>query len=159
MKHSTTARLRAELVQVAAVAVAAIEDLDGGSASMEDLAEVLANVAEERGRQNARWGAQHHPPSIWLAILAEEVGEVAREVVPLTERGDGWAPRVLVDPLLDAESAARWVLAEVEAVERLRVRHRRPGWLRSRVRAAGADRGAKPDATMPENMPAGGGGS
>lgn len=107
MKHSTTARLRAELVQVAAVAVAAIEDLDGGSASMEDLAEVLANVAEERGRQNARWGAQHHPPGIWLAILAEEVGEVAREAEVLFERKDGWVDWEMVRIVDDLDSAER----------------------------------------------------
>lgn len=155
MKHPTTARLRAELVQVAAVAVAIVEDLDGGSASLEWLAEALANVAEERHRQNERWGSQHHPPGVWLAVLAEEVGEVAREVVPLTERTDGWAPRVLVDPLLDAESAARWILAQVEGVEGRPSLRRRVDWLRSRILAAEAESEAKPDETPAEGAPDG----
>lgn len=41
---------------------------------------VLEDVAEERQNQIARWGKQRHSPFYWLAILTEEVGEVAKEI-------------------------------------------------------------------------------
>ena len=37
--------------------------------------EVISLVLEERQRQNAKWGIQHHHPIEWLNILGEEVGE------------------------------------------------------------------------------------
>lgn len=42
--------------------------------------EALEAVARERERQDARWGRQAHAPAAWVAILVEEVGEVAKEV-------------------------------------------------------------------------------
>ena len=42
---------------------------------------VLNEVAEERERQDAKWGEQNHDPAIWLAILAEEFGEIGKEVL------------------------------------------------------------------------------
>lgn len=36
---------------------------------------VLDLVAEERKRQDKKWGEQNHHPMEWLAILGEEVGE------------------------------------------------------------------------------------
>ena len=36
---------------------------------------VLAEVAQERERQHAKWGEQNHDPAVWLMVLAEEVGE------------------------------------------------------------------------------------
>lgn len=45
---------------------------------MSDLsAIVLTEVGMERLRQDAKWGEQNHQPSVWLAILSEEVGELA----------------------------------------------------------------------------------
>lgn len=44
---------------------------------------VLADVAGERAIQDAKWGEQSHDPAWWLAILTEEVGEVAQEVLGL----------------------------------------------------------------------------
>jgi hypothetical protein len=41
---------------------------------------VLAEVAAERARQDARWGVQNHKPEAWLSILGEEFGEVCRAV-------------------------------------------------------------------------------
>ena len=51
---------------------------------------VLREVADERYRQDAKWGVQNHHPLSWLAILSEEVGEYAMnvcksEVVPQPE--------------------------------------------------------------------------
>ena len=36
----------------------------------------MAEIKEERKRQDKKWGVQDHYPLEWCAILAEEVGEV-----------------------------------------------------------------------------------
>ena len=40
-------------------------------------ASVSGMVMEERKRQDGKWGVQRYPHTKWLAILVEEVGEVA----------------------------------------------------------------------------------
>jgi NTP pyrophosphatase (non-canonical NTP hydrolase) len=45
---------------------------------MELTEEVLAAVKAERERQNAKWGLRRYDNGTWLAILTEEVGEVAQ---------------------------------------------------------------------------------
>ena len=47
----------------------------------------LRGVEEERLRQDQKWGAQDHPSEVWLAILLEELGEVA-ELIELTPAQD-----------------------------------------------------------------------
>lgn len=42
---------------------------------------VLEEVSEERTFQDSKWGLQNHVPYVWLAILTEEVGEVAQEIL------------------------------------------------------------------------------
>lgn len=76
---------RQELIQVAAVTVAMIEDLDNGAADMEGLGDILVEVAEERTRQNLKWGPQHHDVPMWLAILMEEVGEASQAFLHVLE--------------------------------------------------------------------------
>lgn len=50
--------------------------------------DILEQVGEERGRQIAKWGDQsHRSVAEWLLILAEEFGEVSREVNELVFRG------------------------------------------------------------------------
>ena len=44
-------------------------------------ATVLEQVAEERQRQDAKWGQQSHHPAMWFAILTEEVGELATAII------------------------------------------------------------------------------
>ncbi|GAB3278403.1 MazG-like family protein [Larkinella harenae] len=46
--------------------------------------DVLDEVANERKRQEEKWGQQNHAPVYYNAILQEEVGEVAKEVVEYT---------------------------------------------------------------------------
>lgn len=41
---------------------------------------VNAAIAE-RERQDAKWGPQDHPLPVWMAILAEEVGELSECVL------------------------------------------------------------------------------
>jgi NTP pyrophosphatase (non-canonical NTP hydrolase) len=38
-------------------------------------------VSKEIHRQQEKWGIQNHDPMTWLAILTEEVGEVAKAVL------------------------------------------------------------------------------
>lgn len=40
----------------------------------------VSSILRERRNQDAKWGEQNHPPLQWLAILTEEVGELAKEV-------------------------------------------------------------------------------
>lgn len=83
--------LREELVQVAAVAVAIIEDIDYDQANYtrnptqyNALARqgdwVIQGVIHERVRQDQKWGPQSHTANDWLHILMEEVGEAAEEI-------------------------------------------------------------------------------
>lgn len=39
---------------------------------------VLPDVAEERVRQEAKWGQQNHDPFAWMVILGEEFGEACQ---------------------------------------------------------------------------------
>ncbi len=41
----------------------------------------LKDVMLERARQDAKWGEQNHPDLYWLAILVEEVGELAQNII------------------------------------------------------------------------------
>jgi len=41
---------------------------------------IMAEILEERDRQDDKWGEQNHSPSYWFTILMEEVGEAARAV-------------------------------------------------------------------------------
>ena len=41
---------------------------------------VLADVDDERSRQEEKWGVQRHDLGIWLSILGEEYGEVCEAV-------------------------------------------------------------------------------
>ena len=49
----------------------------------------LRDINSERQRQGARWGEQSHTPGEWLAVLTEEVGEVAQEVLRHRFSGTG----------------------------------------------------------------------
>jgi NTP pyrophosphatase (non-canonical NTP hydrolase) len=44
--------------------------------------DVLGLVGLERAHQDAKWGEQNHSSEVWLAILSEEVGEMAKEMLP-----------------------------------------------------------------------------
>lgn len=100
-KQHCERHLRAELIQVAAVAVAAIHDLDHGgtgntvpwcsATNIDD--GVAAEVLLERERQEKKWGNQHHSPELWLSILMEEVGEAAQEVL-----------RMLLEPVRETDA-------------------------------------------------------
>lgn len=76
---------RSELIQVAAVALAALQVEDLGSTKLDyigrkKLDDLLQEVFAERDRQEAKWGEQKHKPAMWAAILAEEFGEAVDEI-------------------------------------------------------------------------------
>lgn len=50
--------------------------IDSASASVQERA--VADVLAERWRQDAKWGQQDHDPFTYLAVLTEEVGELAQ---------------------------------------------------------------------------------
>ena len=81
--------VRDEAVQVAAVALAIVQWIDTGHtpATPMALSVAFASAAEERRRQEDKWGDQQHPIEWWLAILIEEVGELAEAA--LEDRGLG----------------------------------------------------------------------
>lgn len=64
---------------------------------------VLELVAAERDRQRVKWGAQHHCEVEWTAILAEEVGEAAKEALTIH-----FAPSVPSDAF-PHETRERWL--------------------------------------------------
>ena len=65
---------------MAAVAVAALHDLDKGSTA--NRADYLYHeIDEERDSQERKWGPQHHSKEKWFTILGEEVGEVANAIL------------------------------------------------------------------------------
>jgi NTP pyrophosphatase (non-canonical NTP hydrolase) len=43
-------------------------------------ADCLMDLELETARIFKKWGVQNHAPVVWLAILTEEVGEVAKEI-------------------------------------------------------------------------------
>jgi NTP pyrophosphatase (non-canonical NTP hydrolase) len=45
------------------------------------LDQAFSSISQERRRQDEKWGEQNHPDPVWLAILTEEVGEAAQEVL------------------------------------------------------------------------------
>jgi len=70
--------LHDELIQVAAVAAAAVQFL-GGDSTMNG---AIADVVTERISQDRKWGEQRdHTPIEWAMILAEEVGEAYDEAL------------------------------------------------------------------------------
>lgn len=64
-----------------------IKDFAGVPVWVTDRARFYRDVDQERSKQDAKWGVQDHTDPIWQAILTEEVGEAAQEVLT-REYGD-----------------------------------------------------------------------
>lgn len=73
---------------------------------------VVANhINEERRRQDAKWGSQRHlPPAVWLAILTEEVGEVAEQILE-ARAGNARAGELRKELIQVAAVATAWLEA------------------------------------------------
>ena len=73
---------------------------------------VMEMIAEERQRQDAKWGPDRVlTPMLWLTILMEEVGEVARAIL---ERD--WA-NLLIEIVQVAAVAVAWLEMFSESVD------------------------------------------
>lgn len=46
--------------------------------------DICEEILDERHAQDQKWGEQNHVPTDYLAILAEEFGECAKDVVEIT---------------------------------------------------------------------------
>ena len=75
----------------------------------------LDDVLAERKRQDDKWGQQDHEPHVWLAILAEEVGEVAKEIADGLVLGGNWDWKDYRAELVQATAVG---LAALEAYDR-----------------------------------------
>lgn len=75
----------------------------------------LEAVLAERARQDAKWGEQNHLDLTWLAILTEEVGEAAQEILTnqFGKVGNGHG-----DLREEAVHVAAVALAWIEAIDR-----------------------------------------
>ena len=77
---------------------------------------VRNKVLAEQQRQDDKWGVQNHHDLTWMAILTEEVGEVAQAIL-----------KVDVGVLPDSEIEAEIVQVAAVAMTWLEGRARRPG--------------------------------
>ena len=74
---------------------------------------IVEEIFAERVRQDARWGEQNHTPIWWHAILAEEVGEVAKAILELQFAGKSIA--AVRKELVQVAAVA---IAAVESIDR-----------------------------------------
>lgn len=80
---------------------------------------VCQEILAERARQDAKWGPQNHTPVAYFAILAEEHGEVAKEVVEATfARSAPERRERLVKMRVELIQEAAVAVAMVEALDR-----------------------------------------
>lgn len=69
-------------------------------------------VDAERERQDKMWGRQDHNPAIWLAILVEEVGEVAAAIIGMTWEAEKQRPANIEKELIQVVAV---VVATIES--------------------------------------------
>lgn len=71
-------------------------------------------VAMERCAQDRKWGTQNHDPCKWVAILAEEVGELAEQSLQFR----GYSEESRESLRMEAVQCAAVAIALVEWIER-----------------------------------------
>lgn len=67
--------------------------------------QVLGEIVNERGRQDEEWGESNHHDLVWLPILMEEVGEVAKKALKAYDKKTVGFDRELIQV---AAVAAAW---------------------------------------------------
>lgn len=75
------------------------------------MSDPLELIMLERARQDRKWGQQNHDDPTWYMILAEEMGELAKAILPKDYGQDGDAEEELVE-------VAAVALAWLEAIGR-----------------------------------------
>jgi hypothetical protein len=56
-----------------------------------DEKQIMDDVLVERGIQERMWGPQHHDPSVWMVILARELGHVSGSMLKARFQAKGQA--------------------------------------------------------------------
>jgi NTP pyrophosphatase (non-canonical NTP hydrolase) len=82
----------------------------------------IGDVMRERDHQDAKWGEQQHDPVYWVGILAEELGEVAKEaieIVPMSARGIRPRDESLARLRAELVQLAAVAVAAIEYLDRL----------------------------------------
>ena len=79
---------------------------------------VLKEVADERNRQENKWGEQNHSPEIYLMILGEEVGDANKAALEYNFDG-----KSLDDYRKELIQVAAVAVAMVESYDRNKVNH------------------------------------
>lgn len=82
---------------------------------------VINLIRAERERQNKKWGEQNHDDYRWLAILTEEVGELAQAILH-DEFGGSHAGTAKTELVHVAAVAVQWL----ECMERRQLTKRVP---------------------------------
>lgn len=75
------------------------------------------SIDEERDRQDAKWGVQNHTPEWWLAILMEEVGELAQAILE-THFDNGTDLGGTANIRKEAVQCAAVAMAMIECIDR-----------------------------------------
>ena len=73
---------------------------------------IILEVKDERERQNNKWGEQNHDSYTWLAILVEEIGELAQAALHNSFGGE--AKGTLRTELLHTAAVAIQWLEDIE---------------------------------------------
>ena len=87
---------------------------EGGRLTQEsDRERILRRVRAERWQQDHKWGEQNHGDEVWLAILAEELGEAAQAILKVRgeEPGPAWEQRLEEEIVQCAAVAVSWLEA------------------------------------------------
>ena len=83
----------------------------------ERMIQSLIDVMNERVRQDKKWGEQNHDPITWVAILMEEVGELAQSAIETRFVGFG-AHGSIENIRQEAVHVAAVAVAIVECLDR-----------------------------------------
>lgn len=77
---------------------------------LERIEHLSGEVMAENWSQLSKWGIQNHSASVWLAILSEEVGEVARAILEARHE-PSLVPMVRSELIQVAAVALAWIEA------------------------------------------------
>lgn len=80
--------------------------------------EIFKDIRRERLAQDAKWGEQNHRPIEWVAILAEEVGEVSKEALENHFKGQYRGLYQLANYRKELIQVAAVAVAMIESLER-----------------------------------------
>jgi hypothetical protein len=87
------------------------------------------SVREERERQDIKWGIQNHTAEWWLAILMEEVGELAQAILEthFDKNPEHLTKGGIVNIRKEAVQSAAVALAIIECIDRAAITERKGG--------------------------------